>query len=189
MKDFLKVFIPLIMVFITIAIITLNFNQIKKAIFNGKYQENMPKIFDSSRKTHGFGTYAYGLKFDGKDKHYGIDYDLPIGTKVKAVEDGTVTRVFKDKLGGNVLQISEANGTYHEWYMHLDKIKVQTGDHVKKGDIIALSGNSGRQTTGPHLHFQRMKGGVGNKYAFDPKPYIEEKPNKENALYELEDKK
>lgn len=139
-------------------------------------------LFNRSRETETFGEYQYS-DFDGK--HYGIDYDLPEDTPVKAVTDGVVTRTFNNKLGGKVIQIQEDNGRYHQWYMHLNTFKVAKGDRVNVGDTIALSGNTGEQTTGSHLHFQRMKDGVGNQFAIDPKSFIDKLPNGEKSLYEL----
>ncbi len=107
------------------------------------------------------------------------------GTPIKAPTNGKVTRIFNNELGGKVLQIAEDNGEYHQWYLHLDKYNVKAGDRVKAGDIIAYSGNTGKQTTGAHLHFQRMKGGVGNAYAEDPKPFIDQLPDGEHSLYDL----
>ncbi len=139
-------------------------------------------LFNRSRETETFGEYQYS-DFDGK--HYGIDYDLPEDTPVKAVTDGVVTRTFNNKLGGKVIQIQEDNGRYHQWYMHLNTFKVAKGERVSAGDTIALSGNTGEQTTGSHLHFQRMKDGVGNQFAIDPKSFIDKLPNGEKSLYEL----
>ncbi|MCD8785289.1 M23 family metallopeptidase [Staphylococcus gallinarum] len=139
-------------------------------------------LFNRSRETETFGEYQYS-DFDGK--HYGIDYDLPEDTPVKAVTDGVVTRTFNNKLGGKVIQIQEDNGRYHQWYMHLNTFKVAKGERVNAGDTIALSGNTGEQTTGSHLHFQRMKDGVGNQFAIDPKSFIDKLPNGEKSLYEL----
>ena len=139
-------------------------------------------LFNRSRETETFGEYQYS-DFDGKN--YGIDYDLPEDTPVKAVTDGVVTRTFNNKLGGKVIQIQEDNGRYHQWYMHLNTFKVAKGDRVNVGDTIALSGNTGEQTTGSHLHFQRMKDGVGNQFAIDPKSFIDKLPNGEKSLYEL----
>lgn len=110
---------------------------------------------------------------------------MPKGTPIKAPTNGKVTRIFNNELGGKVLQITEDNGEYHQWYLHLDKYNVKVGDRVKAGDIIAYSGNTGKQTTGAHLHFQRMKGGVGNAYAEDPKPFIDQLPDGERSLYDL----
>lgn len=140
------------------------------------------KTFLGSRITETFGKYQHS-PFDGK--HYGIDFALPKGTPIKAPTNGKVTRIFNNELGGKVLQIAEDNGEYHQWYLHLDKYNVKVGDRVKAGDIIAYSGNTGIQTTGAHLHFQRMKGGVGNAYAEDPKPFIDQLPDGERSLYDL----
>ncbi len=137
------------------------------------------------RLTHGYGTYNHGLEFEGNDRHYGNDYDLPEDTEVLAATDGVVTKLFEDELGGKVLQISESNGQYHQWYMHLNDFKVTQGQKVAAGDIIALSGNTGEQTTGSHLHFQRMKGGIGNDYAEDPQPFIEQLPEEEESLFNI----
>ncbi|SCT66786.1 peptidase family M23 [Staphylococcus aureus] len=142
----------------------------------------MGRLFRGSRITETFGKYQHS-PFDGK--HYGIDFALPIGTPIKAPTNGKVTRIFNNELGGKVLQVAEDNGEYHQWYLHLDKYNVKVGDRVKAGDIIAYSGNTGKQTTGAHLHFQRMKGGVGNAYAEDPKPFIDQLPDGERSLYDL----
>ena len=83
------------------------------------------------RLTHGYGTYNHGLEFEGNDKHYGNDYDLPENTEVLAATDGVVTRLFEDELGGKVIQISESNGQYHQWYMHLNDFKVTQGQKLK----------------------------------------------------------
>ncbi|MCY1564546.1 M23 family metallopeptidase [Staphylococcus pettenkoferi] len=135
-----------------------------------------------SRETETFGEYRNDRL---KGKHYGIDYALPKKTPVKAATDGEVTRIFTDKLGGKVLQIAETDGQHHQWYMHLHDYNVEVGDHVKAGDIVAYSGNTGKMTTGPHLHFQRMNGGVGNRYAEDPATFVDQLPDGEESLYDL----
>ncbi|MBI5974480.1 M23 family metallopeptidase [Staphylococcus canis] len=150
-----------------------------------KYTKQLDTFFEQDRETHGFGKYNHQLSFNGNNRHYGIDYRLPVGSKVLAPTDGIVTRLFKDELGGNVLEIQESNGQYYEWFMHLDSYNVKVGDAVQVGDVIATSGNTGKQTTGPHLHFQRMNGGIGNRYAEDPKPFVESLPNGQRSLYQL----
>nr|WP_040801929.1 M23 family metallopeptidase [Staphylococcus simiae] len=147
-----------------------------------KEDKGWQRMFNGSRQTESFGEYKYN---DFDSKHYGIDYAIPKDTPIKAVTNGTVTRTFDNQLGGKVLQIAEDNGQYHQWYMHLNRYNVKEGDHVKAGDVIAYSGNTGEQTTGPHIHFQRMKGGVGNAYAEDPESFIKQLPNGERSLYDL----
>lgn len=90
--------------------------------------------------------------------HTGIDYAVPIGTEVKAAEHGKV--VFAGYQGGygNLLVIKH-NSTYRTVYAHLDKFKVNIGDWVNQGDIVAYTGNTGL-STGPHLHFEIRKNGL-----------------------------
>ncbi|MCG7339051.1 M23 family metallopeptidase [Staphylococcus sp. ACRSN] len=148
----------------------------------GESDNDFQTMFNGSRKTETFGKYRYS---DFEGKHYGIDFDLPEDTPIKAATNGVVTNTFKDKLGGKVVQIKEDNGQYHQWYMHLNTFKVKVGDKVKAGEIIALSGNTGEQTTGSHIHFQRMKDGVGNRFAENPEAFIKKLPDGENSLFEL----
>ncbi|WP_251942433.1 M23 family metallopeptidase [Staphylococcus sp. Marseille-Q5304] len=154
------------------------FNQSMNEDNSGK----LSHVFDQSRETETFGEYKYN---DFKGKHYGIDYDIPKKTPVKAASDGEVTRTFNDEYGGKVVQISEDNGRYYQWYMHLNEIKVKEGQRVEAGEVIALSGNTGKKTSGPHLHFQRMKDGLGNDYAENPHSFIDKLPDGEKSLYKL----
>lgn len=94
--------------------------------------------------------------------HAGTDYGVPTGTPVRAAQDGVVESVTRKGAGGLAVKIKHSNG-YTSVYMHLSKFKVKKGQKVKKGDIIALSGNTGR-STGPHLHFGLYKKGE----AIDP---------------------
>ncbi len=83
--------------------------------------------------------------------HHGIDYATPTGTPVHAAYDGKV--IFAGRKGGygNVVIIKHPFG-YKTYYAHLSRFKTHVGKRVKRGELIALSGNSGR-STGPHLHF------------------------------------
>ncbi|MDP4468823.1 M23 family metallopeptidase [Staphylococcus hyicus] len=174
----------LILVIIPLLLIIYN-THIQKFISDIQKDEHFSQILNQDRQTHGFGTYAYGLKFNGDNRHYGIDYRLPENTDVLAATDGTVTRTFKNQFGGNVLEIQESNRRYYQWYMHLNTFKVKPGDVVKAQEVIAQSGNTGEQTTGPHLHFQRMKDGIGNRYAENPAAFIESLPHGQRSLYRL----
>jgi murein DD-endopeptidase MepM/ murein hydrolase activator NlpD len=84
--------------------------------------------------------------------HYGIDVDLNVGDDVLASFEGIVRIAKYDRTYGNVVVIRHQNGL-ETLYAHLSKIKVNVGDYVQAGDIVALGGNTGR-STGPHLHFE-----------------------------------
>ncbi len=84
--------------------------------------------------------------------HKGIDIEVTEGTNVYACEDGKVTTATYSDSAGNWIEIDHGNG-YVSKYMHNSELKVSVGDIVEKGQIIALSGNTG-VSTGAHLHFQ-----------------------------------
>src|SRR5699024_5349705 len=100
-----------------------------------------------------FGHYTGGLMFNG-GRHYGIDFGMPTGTKIRALTDGTITQAGAvSGGGGNQITLKEPGGKYFQWYMHLSKILAKQGQKVKTGDVLGLSGNTGNSTT-PHLHIQ-----------------------------------
>lgn len=106
--------------------------------------------------------------FNGKMAwHQGLDFATgSTGEKVLAVAAGVVTFAGQRQGYGKVVQINHGNG-YETLYAHDESLKVKVGDVVKKGQVVALSGNSGR-STGPHLHFEVHKNGR----VVDPAAYI-----------------
>jgi len=85
--------------------------------------------------------------------HYGLDFVAPAGSNVYATGDGIVTLLKYSRTGyGNELVINHSFG-YSTRYAHLEKFFVSEGESVKRGQLIALVGNSGR-STGPHLHYE-----------------------------------
>jgi murein DD-endopeptidase MepM/ murein hydrolase activator NlpD len=85
--------------------------------------------------------------------HYGQDFHVPPGTQVYATGDGKVIETGRDPNGlGNCIVIDHGYGL-RSTYGHLSNIKVVKGMNVKRGDLIALSGNTGL-SSGPHLHYQ-----------------------------------
>ncbi|WP_425576122.1 M23 family metallopeptidase [Streptomyces axinellae] len=100
--------------------------------------------------------------------HTGIDFPVSYGTPVMAATDGTV-RTQHDMSYGNMAIVTAKDGT-ETWYCHLSSNKIRSG-HVKAGDTIAYSGNSGN-STGPHLHFEVRPGGGS---AIDPIPWLQDK--------------
>jgi len=100
-------------------------------------------------------------------RHQGIDVSLPTGTPLYAVFDGKV-RVSTAMHGyGNLIIIRHNNGM-ETFYGHMSRRDVNPGDIVRAGDVIGLSGNTGR-STGPHLHFETRCEGL----AFDPQRIID----------------
>lgn len=84
--------------------------------------------------------------------HKGTDFAVNIGTKVIAPADGKVSMVgMQPKGAGIYLKIK--HGKIDTLYLHLSKVLVKVGDKVTKGQVIALSGNTGA-STGPHLHYE-----------------------------------
>lgn len=103
--------------------------------------------------TSGFGYRIHPI-FRTKKLHNGIDFKTNIGTPIKSTADGFVTRVVAgDKGGYGKLVVIRHSYGFDTAYAHLSSINVKAGQRVKRGQVIALSGNSGR-STGPHLHYE-----------------------------------
>lgn len=84
--------------------------------------------------------------------HNGVDLKASEGTQVVATADGVIKQADYNKLNGNRISITHNYG-FETRYAHLSKMQVKAGDVVQKGDIIGLSGNTGR-SDGPHLHYE-----------------------------------
>lgn len=99
--------------------------------------------------------------------HRGVDFAAPTGTPIKATGAGVVT--YSDDRGayGLTVEISHGDNLVTR-YAHASKLKVNVGDIVRAGDVIALVGSTGR-STGPHLHYEVLKDGR----QVNPMPYIQ----------------
>ena len=102
-------------------------------------------------------TSTYGRKriLNGEDKgfHWGVDLAAPVGRKVRAPAGGVVVFAEADvPLSGTLLILDHGHGLSSS-FLHLEKLSVAVGDEVKKGQVIATSGNTGR-STGPHLDWR-----------------------------------
>ena len=106
-------------------------------------------------------------EFDPTIGHYGLDVIAPKNEVVKAVLDGTVIYSAYTPEDGNILQIQHDHNLISV-YKHNSKIFKKTGDPVKAGESIAIVGNSGTLTDGPHLHFELWLKGVPT----DPKQFF-----------------
>ncbi|MCD5324926.1 MULTISPECIES: M23 family metallopeptidase [Pontibacillus] len=96
----------------------------------------------------GYTRYVNG-EFSGS--HTAIDWGAPAGTPVKATNDGIVALADSLHLTGNSVYIDHGMDLFSQ-YIHMSKLNVKAGDHVKKGDIIGYVGSTGF-STGPHMHF------------------------------------
>lgn len=100
--------------------------------------------------------------------HTGIDLPVPRGTKVHATADGVVRRASEDALNGRMLLIDHGHGVTTA-YLHNERLLVSVGETVKRGQVISLSGSTGR-STGPHLHYQlELFGRPVDPLAFRPR--------------------
>ena len=92
--------------------------------------------------------------FTGKKAfHSGLDIGSPRGREIKAPASGKVVAAAHDTRMGNFIRINHGYGI-ETTSGHLSKMFVRYGKRVKRGDVIGLVGNTGRFSTGPHLHYQ-----------------------------------
>lgn len=113
--------------------------------------------------------------------HNGADFSMPVGTPVYAPGDGVVTRALRHQFAGNYIEIRHSD-RYSTRYLHLSKFLVRKGQSVKRGDKIALSGNTGR-STGPHLHYEFHVAGRPVNPVTAPIPIMASIPRKDRAAF------
>jgi murein DD-endopeptidase MepM/ murein hydrolase activator NlpD len=133
-------------------------------------KRNVLAATPSLRPTTGWISSKFGYRvspFTGrKEFHKGLDIATRKGTPIIAPADGVVTFAGKKWLMGNMLTIDHGYGMMTR-YGHIYKLKKKKGDRIKRGEVIALVGNTGR-STGPHLHYEVRLNGV----PVNPKKYI-----------------
>lgn len=146
--------------------------RLKEARSNAKaYQETIratPSIWPTKSKRV-TSEFAYRQDpFTGKRSyHSGIDIGGRMNDPVYATADGEVTATGYHPSMGNYVTINHHASGMQTRYLHLSKILVSKGDHVQKGERIALLGSTGR-STGPHLHYEVMK----DDKLTNPRPYM-----------------
>lgn len=144
--------------------------EILDSLLSGR-QNQSNAFLAGSPVTQGYISSSYGRRIDpfsGEQAwHQGIDFATGReGIEIQTVAAGVVTFAGERSGYGLMVKVNHGNG-YETLYAHDKEVLVQPGDIVKKGQIIALSGNSGR-STGPHLHFEVHKNGR----VVDPASYI-----------------
>jgi murein DD-endopeptidase MepM/ murein hydrolase activator NlpD len=105
--------------------------------------------------------------FDANKKHFGVDIAATPNESVLATLDGTVILSTYTAETGYVIQVQHSRD-FVSIYKHCGSLLKKVGDTVKAGEAIALVGNTGEKTTGPHLHFELWNKGR----AIDPSKYI-----------------
>ncbi len=108
--------------------------------------------------------------------HRGIDIAVPVGTPVRAIRKGQVVFAGDHRGHGSTVIVEHANGD-RTLYGHNSLVRVQPGELVESGTVVAFSGNSGR-STGPHVHFEQLPSG---------RPVIEPAETEETTLPQLVD--
>lgn len=105
---------------------------------------------------------GYGLRIDpftqAMARHEGLDFSASVGTPIVASAAGVVSRSGWDSQYGNVVEVNHAEG-FKTRYAHASQLLVRVGQTVKRGDVLAKVGNTGR-STGPHLHYEVIKAGA-----------------------------
>jgi len=144
---------------------------------------------------HIYVTQPFGMNYVGFYEklgllgHNGTDFRCNIGCEVYAMHDGKVTVAREGNGFGKYIEIREDK--YKTRYGHLSKLRVGQGTDVKKGQLIGLSGNSGKYTTGPHLHVdikEHVDGRTinynnGYKGAIDPALFFKKDWDKSRAYH------
>lgn len=137
-------------------------NELKALIAKLEEQRNILSATPSIMPTKGVITSRFGYRkspFSGRSElHKGIDIANKKGTFVVATADGVVIFAGMRGLFGRIVTIDHGHGIITH-YAHLNETIIKEGDNVKRGDVIAKMGNTGR-STGPHLHYEVRLNGI-----------------------------
>jgi murein DD-endopeptidase MepM/ murein hydrolase activator NlpD len=106
-------------------------------------------------------------KFNLVKKHYAIDIVNKLNSPIVSVLSGHVVFIGSTLEAGNTIYIQHENNILSV-YKHLSSVNVKLGEFVKKGQVIAIIGNTGYETSGPHLHFELWNNGQ----AINPEEFI-----------------
>ena len=135
-----------------------------------KNQKSLLSSTPSIWPTRGWVTSGFGFRkspFTGlREKHEGWDIAARAGSTVRATADGEVVVEGREYGYGNLVEVDHGYGLMTR-YGHNSKHLVKVGDRVKRGQVIALVGNTGR-STGPHVHYEVLLHGI----PVSPKNYI-----------------
>lgn len=136
-------------------------------------KEDKYNVFDNSKNNINFILFPpvngkVSEDFNLKEKHYAIDLVVKLDEPVKAVADGTVIFSSFTTDTGNVIILEHSNALISV-YKHNAKLTKKQGDLVKAGEVIAIAGNTGELSTGPHLHFELWSDG----YPVNPNNFID----------------
>jgi murein DD-endopeptidase MepM/ murein hydrolase activator NlpD len=105
--------------------------------------------------------------YDAAAGHFGLDIVARAGSPVRAVGDGYVVAADWTHTGGYTIAVQHPNG-YLSIYAHNQRLLKRIGDRVRSRETLALSGNTGAVTSGPHLHFELWRDGL----AQDPRAFL-----------------
>jgi len=122
-----------------------------------RYESPSPEPTHWPLDVPGFVTRGQVRPGDPAESHPGIDIAVPAGTPVRASGGGVVEAAATDPAYGLFVLLRHSN-SYETMYGHASRVLVREGDSVQAGQVIALSGNSGRSTA-PHLHFEIRREG------------------------------
>lgn len=127
--------------------------QLYNAVSQGEEElSHIPTILPLAGEiTSPFGNRRNPFGGNATEFHDGVDLACNSGTSVQATADGVVTFAGWDYVYGRKVELDHGNGII-TFYGHNSQLLVKAGDHVKKGDVISYSGNTGR-SLGPHLHY------------------------------------
>lgn len=145
-----------------------SYNEIsEKMKLNEKLFASIPAVLPAEgRKGDRFGMRKHPI-LGIRRMHYGLDVVANIGTPVYAPGAGRVSFVGRRGGYGITVEIDHGFG-YTTLYSHLSKTLVKRGQKVERGELIAKTGNSGKLSTGPHLHYEVKHNGV----ALNPENFI-----------------